>query len=62
MKNQATELKSYLLTIPADWELKQCFIDVDCKTEKYEVLNLVPNKIVEKYEGKLSLVSYKDKE
>ena len=47
------KMKYYIFGIPNEWDPKHCCIDINLKTGDYKLLNLEPDKIVERYDGKL---------
>lgn len=47
------KMKYCIFGIPDEWDPENCYIDINLKTGEYEILNLEPDKIVERYDGKL---------
>ena len=47
------KMKHYIFSVPEWWDPKHCYIDINLQTGEYELLNLEPDKIVERYDGKL---------
>ena len=54
------DMKHYIFSMPEWWDPENCYIDINLKTGEYELLNMEPDKIVERYDGKLKQWTWPD--